>query len=448
MGLPGWKWSFVALFAVACGPQVAVDDAGDATDSDAMTTGPSGPSSMSDVTGATDPTSPTDPSDPSDPTTPDPTGPAPVPTSNAVDIVLVVDNSGSMGSAQARVAAAIGTLVDVLDSAGADWRIAVTTTDNGNPWCDGTSPEGGTFVATSCRSRTQNFVFQGAIPADATAEACLDVCPEEWSSISLPVPWIESSGGVTNLPAGLDPAQALRCIVPQGINGCGFEEQLESLQKALLRSTTEGESNFGFLRPEAVLGVLVVTDEVDCSVNKEWEVIFLPDGNRVFWSDPDASAPSSAVCWNAGVECTGGPGAYDECHSVDLDVNAGPVGEAAAESDAVLRPVSRYADFLQELEDGKKQINPGAEVVFAILGGVQPDGTVLYEDGISGQDVLDFGIGPGCQGDSIRAFPPVRMRELADTLGGGAYPNRFSICDRDYTAAFEGFGKTLTEFLP
>ena len=33
-------------------------------------------------------------------------------------------------------------------------------------------------VATSCRTRTQNFVFSGAIPVDATAEACLDVCPE------------------------------------------------------------------------------------------------------------------------------------------------------------------------------------------------------------------------------------------------------------------------------
>jgi hypothetical protein len=439
---PRWKWTFVAMCAAGCGPQVSVDDAG--SDSDMETSGPGGPTTGNDTatTGMTGMTSATDPSGP------DPTGPAPVPTSNAVDILLVVDNSGTMGPAQARVAAAIGTLVEVLDAAGADWRIGVTTTDNGNPWCEGTTPEGGKLVASSCRARTQDFLFMGAAQADATQEACLDVCPEEWTEIAIAEPWIAKSGDVTNLPAGLDPVQALRCILPQGINGCGFEEQLESLYKALLRSTTAGEESFGFLRPDAVLGVLVITDEVDCSFNKNFETIFLPDGNRVFWSDPESSAPSSAVCWNAGVACSGGPGTYDECHAVDLDVDGVELPAGEAEQDAALLPVSRYTSYLQAIEDGKKAVNPGAEVVLAVLGGFTSSGAVVYEDGIDAQHLLDFGIAPGCDDGTIRGLPPVRMRDIADVVSAGAYPSKFSICDSDYTAAFEGFGKAIAGYLP
>ena len=63
-------------------------------------------------------------------------------TEREVDIIFVVDNSGSMGEEQAYLAEGIAGLVDVLDQATppVDYRIAVTTTDNGNPWCAGGSP--------------------------------------------------------------------------------------------------------------------------------------------------------------------------------------------------------------------------------------------------------------------------------------------------------------------
>src|SRR5262245_20434322 len=71
----------------------------------------------------------------------------------ALDILLVLDNSGSMGEEQALLASAlVEPLLLPLDFNGVDWRFAVTTTDNGNPWCPvgATTPEGGAFQLRAC----------------------------------------------------------------------------------------------------------------------------------------------------------------------------------------------------------------------------------------------------------------------------------------------------------
>jgi hypothetical protein len=377
-----------------------------------------------------------------------------------VDILFVIDNSGSMAEEQATLAANFSSFIEVLErpEVSANYRIGITTTDNGNPWCEGTTPEGGKLVLTSCRSRTQDFVFMGANPVDATQEACLDVCPEEFTNIQIQPsasdgdeemkarPWIESIEGATNLPEGLSTVQAFQCLGPQGINGCGFEEHLESMYKSLKRATTEGEDQYGFLRANAILSVVHLTDEVDCSFNKDHETIFLPDGNRIFWSDPDASAPSSAVCWNAGVECTGGPGTYEECHSVNYDVDKNIVDEADAEAQAVLRPMSRYIDFLQAFETAKQDITPDQEVLVALIAGVGGDGSVTYADTQADPTFQsDFGIGAGCQSAAGTAVPPVRLKEFAEAFEVNDAQNMFSICNDSYSAALEAIATAIAD---
>src|SRR5690606_38756229 len=124
------------------------------------------------------------------------------------------------------------------------------------------------------------------------------------------------------------------------------------------------------------------------SANNEHNSIFLPDGNKVFWSLPDEqTSPTSAVCWNAGVECTGGPGTYDDCHSVNLDVDGNAVSDGRADQDAVMRPMSRYISLLQGLEQSKQQINPGQEVLVAAIAGVPmgyPNSNLVYQDSPGG----------------------------------------------------------------
>ncbi len=349
-----------------------------------------------------------------------------------IDLLIVIDNSSSMSEEQGRLASNLATLTAAFDAANVNYRIGVTTTDNSNPWCTGTTPEGGALRFSSCRSRAPDFVSAGG--GDSIQESCFDACvdapfdvtptPTAVDPTPSPRPWLQVTTGVANV-TGVTAAEAIQCALPQGINGCGFEQPLESLWKALRRSEDESDPGYGFLRRNAVLGVLVVTDEADCSYHTDHESIFLPEGDRFFWSDPSAPTPSSAVCWNAGVACDG-----SDCNSVNLD----PTGVETAADDAVMRPVSRYVELLQELEDLKQQITPNQEVVFAMLGGVAADGSVTYQDSLDPEYQDSFGIGPGCVSAAGEAVPPVRLREVSDALAVGGAQSRFSICEPDYAA--------------
>lgn len=368
-----------------------------------------------------------------------------------VDIMLLVDNSASMGEEQGKLAADIGVLVDTLEGAGANYRIGVTTTDNGNPWCSGTTPEGGSLRATSCLSRQSEFVFEGAETIDALNEACASVCdlPDvmlDSTTVDVdvelrPRPWIEGGPLGTNV-SGASVSEALACIVPQGIDGCGFEQPLESAHKAVQRSNFEAEDGFGFLRVGAVHGFLVVSDESDCSYTTDEETIFLPDGDRAFWSDPSAGSPTSAVCWNAGVRCDGRGPSYADCEPADYEAG----GSETSSDSAVMRPVDRYVDLLQELEDSDNMfaVEP-RDLVFAVLGGVSPDGSISFSDGQDPAWVEGFGIGPGCVSSDGEAFPPVRMRAVAQEFSVAGEQNLFPICDSSFAYALEAFADQLVD---
>ena len=157
-----------------------------------------------------------------------------------VDILFVVDNSGSMGEEQANLAENIGRFFNVLESdeVQANYRVGITTTDDSNYWCRGagvSDAESGQFVLSSCRSRLGDFYFSGD---DTDAEAaCTDFCgldsiqmqPTTTDDDPTPSvrPWLENLEGASNLPKGVTSTQAMQCFAPQGINGCGFESHLE-----------------------------------------------------------------------------------------------------------------------------------------------------------------------------------------------------------------------------
>jgi hypothetical protein len=363
-----------------------------------------------------------------------------------IDILFVIDDSSSMVEEQATLAANFERFIAVLErpEVRANYRIGITTTDTGNPWCAGSGAEAGALRLTSCRSRPADFVLEGDETTDVTQEACHERCPAQWSDIEIlptlvdrqaearPRPWLESIAGRTNLPEGLSTAQALQCLGPQGIGGCRFESPLESMWHALDRSQTPDDPAYGFIRDLAVLLIVHVTDEDDCSYNPAHASIFAPEGNRVFWSDAQAASPTSAVCWNAGVACDG-----SDCRAVNRDVDGNEVADEDAEDDAVLRPMSRYIELVQRLEDQKNAISPDQEVLVALVGGVNTDGSVSYSDSIDPQYQADFGIGPGCESQAGKAVPPVRMRELAEAFELGDDRNMFSICEGDHSPALE-----------
>jgi hypothetical protein len=97
------------------------------------------------------------------------------------------------------------------------------------------------------------------------------------------------------------------CVAQVGNEGCGFEQPLEATLKALTPSTSEirfldgtgrGDlDNAGFIRDDAVLAVVVVTDEDDCSV-ADRELYDLESerypmvGNLRCFHHPEATTPT------------------------------------------------------------------------------------------------------------------------------------------------------------
>ncbi|KIG11845.1 hypothetical protein DB30_02397 [Enhygromyxa salina] len=381
-----------------------------------------------------------------------------------VDILFVIDNSGSMGEEQAILANNFGSFIQVLeaDDVEANYRLGITTSDNGNPWCPpgSTTPEAGNLVLSSCKSRIGDFIFNSG-ETDVTDLACNDICTLDAAALEVlpsttdydtqakPRKWLENIEGKKNIPDSTNTEDAFKCFGPQGINGCGFESQLESMYLALIRAQNADEvGSYGFLRASAILAVVFVTDEADCSYNKSFSEIFEQDGNRVFWSDPAAAFPTSAVCWNAGVDCEGDPNNYDTCSAVNKDVNG---NSGVDNGQAVLHPMSRYIGLLDGLEKEKQELNAEQEVIVALIGGVANDGTAFYGDvsGTNPEFQNSFGIGPGCEApnplnpaEPVQAVPPVRLRDLVEEFTPG---NMFSICQQDYSDAMEAIAQRIRD---
>ena len=370
----------------------------------------------------------------------------------AADILFVIDNSGSMGQEQGTLAANFASFIEVLEDedVGASYRIGVTTTDTT------VAPR---LYATSCRSRTTAFIWQGDLlgtgdiyTEDQRQAGCFDNCPYDFIDIQptstdddpnlIPRPWLQKSEGRTNLPEGISMTQAFQCIGPQGINGDGFESPLEAMHQ-ILQGADEG-----FLRDDALLAIIFVTDEADCSMPFENRaaVIQRADYTRPLWSQPDR--PSSGMCWLAGVTCDGGPGVYDTCYAQDKDWNGQPTDIAP-----VLYPVDEYIDTLRTIANDKEARTGSGTVLVAVINGV-PEGyeqgvPLVYQDSDVEQFNLEYGIGPGCgRGEegiyNPPGIPPVRLREFAEAFETDGR-NMFSICSDDYAIALESIAAAIGE---
>jgi hypothetical protein len=347
----------------------------------------------------------------------------------AVDILFVVDNSGSMGGEQGTLVQSFASFVSVLEDqkVGANYRIGVTTTAGD-----------GALRATSCRSRLHEFQFEWMFGTlDERDRGCRDHCSYE--TLDIPQPWVEKSEGTTNLPAGVDMAAALQCIGPQGINGPGFEAPLEAM-RAVIEDPTSG-----FLRQDALFAVIFLTDEADCSasiIEHDW----LQFEGTPLWSDPTRS--TSGACWNAGVTCTGGPNVFDDCFAEDKDHSGGPTSDPDS---AVLYPVQRYIDTVNDLAQEKQADGGQGQVLLSLIAGVPLDypetGEIVYQLSDFPEFNLEYGIGPACdRGTETVNDPPgipdVRMRQVVESFAGED-PNVFSICSDDYGVALVSIAEAI-----
>lgn len=372
---------------------------------------------------------------------------------NEVDILVVIDDGPSSAASQDKLVRALDVLVERLErhDPPVDYRIAFTSTDAPRFTCPGVADAAGTLRLSPCTAREDSF-------GDAFAERCLAGCPQEVAEAFEPRPmvseadvepivrpWLERRAGRYNFE-GVTMAQAVRCVAPQGIDGCRLGQPLEAMHGALTARDEESAAGFGLVRAGSVTAVLIVTDEVDCSTNPALEsAVFdpsLPVEDKVFWSDPTSSTPTPAICWNAGVDCETVPGGAGlACWSRDHAVD-GSMGPQDPETDAIQRPLSRYREVLEALDHMKSEEGLSDGLVVSVIAGV-PEGhteSFLPPLAAAGEPALDaeYGIGFGCIDDEGRgSMPPVRVVDLLSSseIEGTTPTTLHSICAPDFDDA-------------
>ncbi len=323
-----------------------------------------------------------------------------------LDVLFVVDNTNSMVEEQAALTADLASFLSKLvtgdsdddgtaDVVAADLHVGVITTDMGS----------GGFIVPTCSAPT--FGDDGVLRTEGNPN--IQNCAATYPAVH-------------SIQAGDDLNQAafeLSCVTSAGTAGCGFEQPLEAALKALTPSTSPlrfvqestghaDGANSGFLRDAAMLAVVILSDDNDCSS-----------------ADPELFDPGS------------------ETYDAEL-------GLRCFEHPEALHPVRRYVDGLVAAKGDPKRL------VVATLGGVPTD---LVGENL--QTILDDSrmverkseelprLEASCEGDLGMAFPPRRTLETALELEpAGVRIVTGSVCSASFASFFDQVAERVAAELP
>jgi hypothetical protein len=293
-----------------------------------------------------------------------------------------------MGPKQQALMAGFPALVQALRAAPGglpNLRLGVVSTNLGAP---------GSRVA-EC-DRNDRGLLQGPAPG----------CPAGPTGRFL----VSLDGGTRSNTTG-NLTDAFDCLVRAlGTDGCSFEQPLAAARRAL--DMEQPIENEGFLRGGSFLGLLLVSDEDDCSAPPTTD-LFEPSPARY-------GAQGSFRCNQFGHLCGGRPPA----------VSAAPLADCrSAEELGKLTPVSEIAGFFRAL------VPPERLLVSVIAGPPTP-----YVVRMTGADVE---VAPSCQSATGPAAPAIRLKQFAD--GFGARGTFSSLCDGDLSGALGRFGQSIVQ---
>lgn len=149
-----------------------------------------------------------------------------------IDLLFVIDNSGSMGQEQTNLIANFPTFIQVLDQSGLDYRVAVTTT-----------------------ARQYSYTMAPfPIPMDTGDGEDGEMLQP--ASCNMTKRWIDKLDP--------NPGTTFACVANVGTSGNSDEMPLGAMRDAF-EDRMMDNTNAGFRRADALLGIVFLTDEEDCS---------------------------------------------------------------------------------------------------------------------------------------------------------------------------------------
>lgn len=320
-----------------------------------------------------------------------------------IDILFLVDNSPSMKEEQASLSRNFPRMIAELQKIPGglpNVHIGVISSDLGG---GATSPGGNCARPGGDRGHLQVRPNCGLDPMTSRYLVSLN------------------SGKENNFTGDL--GGVFGCLATLGDQGCGYEHQLEAIRQAL----NGGEGvNTGFLRKDAYLGIIIITDEDDCSA---------PVDTTLF-GEMRAGEAASLRCATEGHLCGNmKPPANAAFSSVITACKSNENGR--------LSKVQDFVDFVRATKD-----RPDQQIIVSGIFGwpkpaTAPDGyNIAQRDG-----VWDFG--PACTAGNNSTFGSaaagIRVKQFVESFGeNGTIDN---ICDGDFGPAMQKIGDKLKSVL-
>jgi hypothetical protein len=349
-------------------------------------------------------------------------------TNTDLDVVFVLDDGPAMAGWQATLATQLPSLMANLPYPGHDrpisLHVGVVSADLGigaaaNAAIPGCSAggDGGAF-----RSQPEGMCTDTTLDPSATFISLVeDSMVGDSRNFSAPDDATEPGA-----------AKVFGCIAQLGDGGCSFGQPLAALDRAL---GADGQpppaANAGFLRPDAYLLIVFISNQDDCSV---------PAGSA-FAADPSQGPLTSYRCNRAGHLCVD-PSGNTIAPPLDPPSDAASVGGVPSlsltdcrsnEVGGTLTPVSKFVADIRALKPDPDQI-----LVTGLVGPPSPYTVQWVADGASPSG-LRARVAPSCgteAADGSGAFgePAVRLAEFIE-----AFPNGLlaSVCDPDYSEVLQ-----------
>jgi hypothetical protein len=320
-----------------------------------------------------------------------------------VDLLFLIDDSSSMKLSQDNLLRNFPMFMTALKSLPGglpNVHIAVVSSDMG--------VDGG----TGCKAETnKNGVFQYAARGGCAS-----------TGLDANATFISDVNGVRNYTGNLE--DVFTCIAALGQEGCGFERQFGAVARAL---GADGQAppveNQGFLRKDAYLAIVMITNEDDCSASPGVPIY---DGSNLHISDP-LGPPINFRCNEYGHVCDG---VHPDRHAPNGDINATVTYDScmSAEDGALLR-VADIANSLKNLKD-----DPNNQIIFAAISGPSSPYTVHWKKPTNDDTAPWPEVSHACTAaDESFADPSPRIAQLVREFG----PNglQLSICGGEFSGA-------------
>jgi hypothetical protein len=331
-------------------------------------------------------------------------------TNRNLDVLFMIDDSSSMRLSQSNLLNNFSTFTDALKNLPGglpNIHLAVISSDTG---------AGDGSIAGCNASGGKQGIFQYTPRGTCTT-----------STLTAGATYISNVGGVANYTAP-DISTVFTCLAALGEGGCGFEHQFDSVLRALGADGQPAPAeNQGFLRRDALLAIIMLTNEDDCSARPDI-TLYEATINRNLSSA--LGPPSNFRCNEFGHVCNGAPPPREAPNGEVTDtVNLQSC--VSSECAGSLMPVAEFVARIKALKAA-----PASEIVVAAIAGPPTPYQVQWKN----PSISDSGPWPvishSCTAaDTSFADPGVRIHEWVSAFGANGFTS--SICETSFAPAMQ-----------